>query len=210
MDKADIGFFEEISGVLENKRKPVRCGADGYLAKKGEARAKKKGGPKAPKEEKSKALVTLDLHAIADPCAGCPLEGASKRKEGIGDPTKAKLLVVFDRYTEMDILSGGCQVYKQFLPLLLDQGFTEEDLYFVPLVRSRCGSENLDAINHCLHYLKRDVERENINSVLLLGLRPMQILINKDRSSIFHARADIFKLWGKPTLVTHNNPYLTN
>ena len=209
MEKHDIGFFEEVQGVLENQRKATRFGDDGYLNKakikkaKGEKKEPKaKGGPKEPK---IKALLALQSQALADPCKGCPMEAMPKQLIGIGDITKAKLLVISEKITEGDLLEKTYRRLKDFTPFFSAEGFTKEDIYFTALTRSYTITENLEAVERCSHHLRQEILRANIKCVLITGLRPFQLLIDKNRQTVFRARGQIFEILGKPTLVTFEN-----
>jgi uracil-DNA glycosylase family 4 len=194
IDQRDIGFFEEVEGVLA-KQKPKTLS----VAKGGKLK-EKKVRVKASKSE----LQLLNDQPVANPCQGCPYESKVKLIPGAGDLSKAKLLVVTEKVTDNDILNrdlGKSDRYKGFFPLFLEKGFKEEDIYYVALTRCP-GSENKEAITHCLNYLRKEILAPNIKCVLLLGVRAMQLLLDKDRTTIFKARGIVFDILGKPCLVT--------
>lgn len=196
MLKADIGFFEELEGVLANKRQPTRASAKDP-AKLKESKGRKAAAPKS-------ALNLLNLQANPNPCAGCPFESKPRVLVGGGSPETAKLLVITERITELDILNRSLAKnprYLKFLPLLTEQGFTPQDIYWVALTRCS-GQEDLTAVEHCAHYLQQDLSRENIRGSLILGLRPFQLLIDKNKKTIFKSRGAVFELLGKPCMVT--------
>jgi len=195
MDKQDLGFFEEVEHVISNhKSKAVAGHYDQKL----------KEPAKDRKAKQTSELKLLIDEAVADPCSGCPYESKPKLLHGAGDITKAKLLVVVEKISELDLLSRDMKKndrYKKFLPIFLSKGFVEEDIYWVAL--SRCsGSENIDAVSHCLNYLRREILAPNIKCILLLGVRTMQLLIDKKRTTIFKARGQIFEILGKSCMVT--------
>jgi len=203
MLKQDIGFFEELEGVLANKRVAVRAQAKDPLKLKEAKQPKQKGGEK--RERKSAGLVRLTaLGQTTNPCGGCPLEAKPKLLAGVGNPETARLLVVTDRVTDLDILNRTLvknHRWLKFLPLFVEQGLTPDDLYFVAI--SRCaGQENLDAVQHCVGYLQQDLARPNIKAVLLLGMRPVQLLLDAKLTTIFFSRGKVFDLAGKPCVVT--------
>ena len=210
MEKHDIGFFEEVQGVLENQRKATRFGNDGYLNKTKERKAKgEKKEPKAkggPREAKPKSLLSLQATSVANPCQGCPLEGRPKHVAGVGDITKAKLLVISEKITEGDLLEKTYRRLDQFMPFFLKEGFAREDIYFTALTRSYTSTENLEALEYCTHYLRQEILRDNIKCILITGLRPFQLLIDKKRNTVFRARGQIFQLLGKPAIVTFESP----
>lgn len=192
MDKRDIGFFEEIQGVLANKRQPVR-------GKKSEDK------PKASKGKKQASELDLrTLSGTLNPCIGCPNEGKQKLLNGVGDPQKAKLVVVTERVTESELINQGIQHGKRFQalwPLFEEEGFQPEDVYWVSLTRCP-GPENLIATQNCLEYLRRELAFPNVKCILLIGLRVFQLLVDKKRTSVFHARGRFFSVLEKTALVT--------
>jgi len=201
LHKEDIGFFAEVQGVLENKRIATRLGKTGSIAVNKE---KKEKGAKTSKEkgEKIKALLPLTAEPLANPCNGCPLEPKAKRMKGAGDLATAKLLVVVEKITEKDLVENTYAKYDQFLPILKEQGFKKEDVYFTALTRSFTSQENLEAVERCSHYLRAEILQPNIKCILILGLRPFQLLVDAKRNTIFKARGQIFSILGKPALVT--------
>lgn len=201
MNRQDIGFFEELEGVLANKRVAVRAQAKDPLKLK--AAKEPKAGQK--REPKSAGLIRLTaLGQTTNPCAGCPNEPKAKLLVGAGDPETARLLVVCERVTELDLLNRSLVQnprWLKFLPVFSAQGLEPKDLYWVAL--SRCaGQENLDAVQHCAGYLQQDLQRPNIKGTLILGLRTMQLLLDAKLQTIFFSRGKVFTLGSKPCLVT--------
>ena len=199
MDRLDIGFFEEeVEKIISNK-KPTILGK--YGNKDSTTKLKKE---KAPSTKSKAELKFLSDQPFGNPCEGCPFESKVKLIQGVGDLSKAKLLVITEKVTELDILNrdlGKSERYKKFLPIFLSKSFIQEDIYWVALTRCS-GQENLDAVSHCLSYLRKEILTPNIKCVLLLGVRVTQLLIDRDLSTVFKNRGKIFDILGKPTLIT--------
>lgn len=195
----DLGFFEAVEQTISAK-KPTTLGR--YTGRALEVTKLRK---ETQQHTKSKAEIKfLTDQPITNPCEGCPYESKPKLLKGVGDINKAKLLVITEKVTEIDILNRDLsknERYKKFLPLFLSQGFMEEDIYYVALTRC-AGQENLDAVSHCLNYLRKEILAPNIKCVLLLGVRVTQLLIDKDLGTVFKNRGKIFELLGKKTLIT--------
>lgn len=200
----DDSFFPELKGILDARKQPKKPASYDPLSLKATKEPKQKGAKGERKGPAPKALInTLVLSPSANPCAGCPFESKPKIPAVIGNLDKAKLMVVTERLTEQDMVTRGIKNdrYNQFMKIFLNQGFSEEDIYWVALTRCP-GQEDLTAVEHCAQYLRQELQRDNIKATLLLGVRTMQLLIDQKRNTIFKARGDIFELCGKPCLVT--------
>lgn len=201
MNNKDVGFFEDLESLI-GSRKPstVSHSYDNVLRVKETSPKEAKS-----KKESSKSLLTLlSDRPTTNPCFGCPYESKRHLITGVGDLSKACLLVVIEKVTEVDIINGSMiksDKYRKFLALFLKEGFKEEDIYWTAL--SRCSAvENLDALKHCSNYLRKEVLAPTIKCILVLGVRPMQILIDKGLSTIFKNRGKIYDLLGKPCIVS--------
>jgi uracil-DNA glycosylase len=195
----DLGFFEAVEQTISSK-KPTTIGR--YTGKALEVTKLKK---ESAKHVKSKSEIKFLLDSpINNPCENCPYESKSKVIKGVGDIDKAKLLVITEKVTELDVLNrclDKSERYKKFLPLFIAEGFKEEDIYYVALTRC-AGQENLDAVSHCINYLRKEILAPSIKCVLILGVRATQLLIDRDLSTIFKNRGKIFEILGKSCLIT--------
>jgi uracil-DNA glycosylase family 4 len=199
----DLGFFEEVEQTISNKKPTTLARYTGRLLENTKLRKERTQTPAKSKSKSKSEIKFLSDSPVINPCDGCPYESKVKLLQGVGDIGKAKLLVITEKVTELDILNRSLsknERYRKFLPIFLSQGFKEEDIYYTALTRC-AGQENLDAISHCLNYLRKEILAPNIKCVLILGVRVTQILLDKDISTIFKNRGKIFEVLGKSTLI---------
>src|SRR5450631_4440843 len=111
MDKLDIGFFEELEGVLVNRKSKIVKAQDKLLKEK--RIVDRKAGKKREPASKSE-LKLLSDQPLANPCSGCPYEPKVKLLQGIGDLSKAKLLVVMEKVNDLDILNRDLSKNDKF------------------------------------------------------------------------------------------------